>query len=240
MTAVFRSNSAAEVDRLVERVRFSISRAVRSGRESLEAFRDAGRALCAMKALLPPGRFGEIAEARCKFSKAWRARLMKLNIEWPNVVAAHRWAQGLGRMLGRREYSVDGALALAREHRRVLSGARPAASSRPRPSSAKASDSSRIIAELRQKLVAQAIYAAELERELAQLRPAPTNPQPISAELKTKVIKIAAHWLRGANDGERSNALRMLRAAARQRGWQFLAFLDECGLRSLVHFTSDA
>ena len=75
-----------------------------------------------LKELLPWGQFGPVAEARCGCSKQWRARLMQLNREWENVQAAMRWAESCGRNLGRRTYSVDGAVALVNEWRRAEAG----------------------------------------------------------------------------------------------------------------------
>lgn len=50
------------------------------------------------------------------FDREWRARLMRLAADWQGIKAAVQWAQATkGRELGRKEYSVDGALALVEE-----------------------------------------------------------------------------------------------------------------------------
>jgi hypothetical protein len=72
------SNSETVLDGLVERCNRSLKRGREAGLGSLQAYRDAGAALLELKKLLPRGRFGPVAEARCGCSKQWRTRLMQL------------------------------------------------------------------------------------------------------------------------------------------------------------------
>jgi hypothetical protein len=104
---------------IIGEVKANIERASVNGLDSLKAFRDIGRGLIEAKDLIgtkPKGAFGAWCDANFPFSKEWRARLMRLAGEWPIVNASLAWAEReMKRTLGRKEYSVDGALALAAE-----------------------------------------------------------------------------------------------------------------------------
>jgi hypothetical protein len=113
------SNSQPEIDALVAHYKESLERGRQSGLESLQAFRDAGAALCQIKDIAGRGKFGAIADQRCGRSKQWRARLMMLDRNWDDIKRALQWAEGLSRELGARAFSVDGALALLKEWRRA-------------------------------------------------------------------------------------------------------------------------
>jgi hypothetical protein len=126
-----RNNSQIELQTLVSRCNDALARGRQDGLASAQAYREAGAALRALKELLPHGQFGPIATKRCDCSKQWRARLMLLDRDWADVEAAWRWAESCGRQLGAKAYSVDGALSLMREWRRVQSGATAAV--RPSP-----------------------------------------------------------------------------------------------------------
>ena len=78
-----------------------------------------GEALNEAKSILPKGKFGPWTEAQFGFKAQWRGRLMKLADTWLTVLEALEWAKGSGRVLGRTEYGVNGALALVAEHARA-------------------------------------------------------------------------------------------------------------------------
>ncbi len=87
------SNSDMARESLVLRCNEALQRGKQGGLASLQAYRDAGAALRELKDLLPRGRFGPEAQARCGCSKQWRACLIKLDCEWDKVEAARRWAE---------------------------------------------------------------------------------------------------------------------------------------------------
>lgn len=106
-------NSQTELRTLVSRCQDALARGRDGGLQSLEAYREAGAALRALKERLPRGEFGHVADECCGRFKQWRARLRTLDREWGAVEAALRWAEGAGRQLGAKAYSVDGASASA-------------------------------------------------------------------------------------------------------------------------------
>lgn len=115
-----RGNSGRNVN--LDALRLSIlsamKRAEGAGLDTLISFRDIGANLAEAKEALAgtgKGAFGKWCDEHFPFSKEWRARLMKLAAEWEYVREAMKWATSTGRILGRKEYSVDGALALADE-----------------------------------------------------------------------------------------------------------------------------
>jgi hypothetical protein len=228
------SNSQTVLDGLVERCNQALQRGTDASLASLEAHRDAGAALLELKELLPRGRFGPIAKARCGCSKQWRARLMQLNREWDDVQAAMRWAEGCGRDLGRKAYSVDGALALVKQWRRAECGdAPPAKSSR----SAKPL-LLRENALLRDRVSALKAQVALLEEELAAFAPPVSDRQDIDEPTRAKVQKIAGYWLlRGCADGERYAAVKKLYNMARPLGWNLWDLLRKCAIESPADWT---
>ena len=230
------SNSQTALDGLVERCNQSLQHGMEGGLASLEAHRDAGAALLELKELLPWGQFGPVAEARCGCSKQWRARLMQLNREWENVQAAMRWAESCGRNLGRRAYSVDGAVALVNEWRRAEAGdARPSKSAR----SAKPRMEAilRESAILKERLSAAAAYIAGLEDELAELRSLASERQEVDAPTRDEIKKVAALWLGGGKDAERRSAVHQLWGIARRRGWNLRDLLHECAIEGPADWT---
>ena len=113
------------------------------------------------------GEFGRVAEQRCGCSKQWRARLMSLDRQWKDVEAALRWADGLGPELGGRAYSVDGALRLLRQWRRVQSGT--AGSGPNKSAKRRAAGASRERQGLKEKLNAAQAVIKVLEEEIERL-----------------------------------------------------------------------
>jgi hypothetical protein len=232
------SNSRVMLEGLVERCKESLERGRQGGLASLQAYRDAGAALGELKGVVPRGHFGPIADARCGCSKQWRARLMTLDREWPNVEAAIRWAEKSGRTLGRKAYSVDGALALVNEWRRAKAGgARLTQSSRT--GKPRAASTLQEIAILKETVGAARAYIAGLEQELAAFRSVASNTprQEIDGHTCDKIRKVAALWLRGGTDGERSSAVNQLWVIARRLGWNLRDLLRECAIESPAHFT---
>jgi len=230
------SNSATALDGLVERCKQSLQRGMEQGVASLEAYRDAGAALVELKELLPRGQFGPVAEARCDCCKQWRARLMKLHQEWDDILSARGWAESSGRDLGRKAYSVDGALDLLNRWRRAERGDVPSAKSSP---SAKPR-LQREIDLLRDGVSAMKAQVALLEEELAVFVPpvTETNRQDIDEPTRLKVQKIAGYWLlRGCADGERYSAVKKLYNIARPLGWNLRDFLRECAIESPADWT---
>ena len=186
------SNSQAEIEALLTRYKGALDRGRAGGFESLHDFRDAGAALCALKAVAPKGQFGRIADDQFDCSKQWRARLLRLHQKWPDIEAALGWAAASGRELGRRAYSVDGALALLKEWRLAQNpGAQPATCGRankPTVSSirgenaalrAELSDAKARIVELEEKLAAvQSVVPATEPQDLGELIRVP-GPAPL-------------------------------------------------------------
>ena len=111
--------NTASLDALASTIRGHLERGQTGGLDALRAFRDMGEALNEAKSILPKGKFGPWTEAQFGFVQQWRSRLMALATRWPAVLDALEWAKRSGRVLGRTEYGVNGALALAAEHARA-------------------------------------------------------------------------------------------------------------------------
>jgi hypothetical protein len=226
-----RSNSHAEIQALVGRCGEALARGRRGGLESLLAFREAGTALRALKEVLPRGQFGPIAEQRCGCSKQWRARLMLLDREWPNIETALGWARGSGRQVDGKAYSVDGALAILRQWRRsqLGTGGRTSTAKPQKQSSACE------FAKLKDRLSAAKAYIVVLEE---QLQLGSGEPQEIDESTRIKLEKIAALLNRGGSGGERVSAADKLFGTARALGWTPSTLLQECGIEGPADWTS--
>ena len=229
------SNSVTELQALVSRCNQALARGQHGGLASLLAYRDAGAALRALKVLLPRGQFGPVASQQCGCSKQWRARLMLLDKEWANIEAALQWAKGLGRELGSKAYSVDGALAITRQWRRVHFGNGGVAHQKPRRSRVEGTIPD--TATLKNGLSAAKAYIAALEELVADLQSATFEPQELDAPTRLKLQKVAALWCRPGTEGERHSAAHKLLAIARHLGWKLSALLKECDIESPVDWT---
>lgn len=163
------SNSETALNAAIGRCIDSLQRGAQGGIASLQAYRDAGAALRELKDVAPRGQFGTLAASRCGCSKQWRARLIKLDARWDDVQTAMLWAEGAGKLLARKGFSVDGALALLSAWSRGQNGdchsPEVASEARRRSVSLAAQNSL-----LRRQLDEAAIHIAALEAELAKLR----------------------------------------------------------------------
>lgn len=109
------SNTNAALDHIRSMILTDIERSKGAGRETLEAFVRIGERLREAKEMIgteTKGAFGAWCEGNFPFSKEWRARLMKLAAEWPTILRVMDALEAKGKVLGRKEFSVDGALAL--------------------------------------------------------------------------------------------------------------------------------
>jgi hypothetical protein len=201
-----------------------------AGLASLEAFRDAGAALVEIKELLPRGEFGRVANERCRCSKQWRARLMKLALEWNEVLVALRWAEADGPELLRKACSVDGALQVLKAWRGAQNGSpkRGQGSRKPRSQSFE-----REIAQLKQQLSAAGTYITVLEVELA----ASAARRDLDPSERGRIRKVANLWLRPGTNGEGMAAAHKLRLLAGQLGWPIRDLLEECGIEGPARWT---
>jgi hypothetical protein len=212
------SNSEAVLEGLVDRCNASLQCGEQGGLKSLEAYRDAGAALRELKELLPRGEFGPVAEARCQCCKQWRARLMQLDREWNNVLTALQWAESSRRQVGRKAYSVDGALALIKVWRKAERGNAP---TNPTCRTAKPSSASLLHenAVFKDRLSAATGLIKVLEEELAKSRSVEQQRQEIDASDRDAIHKTMTCWLRGGTDGESYAAAHQLRGFACRLGW---------------------
>jgi hypothetical protein len=238
------SNSQPKIETLVARCKESLERARESGLASLQAFRDAGAALRQIKGIVPRGKFGAIAQQLCGCSKQWRARLLELDRDWGDVQTSLEWAKGHGRELGRRAYSVDGALALLKEWRRSQhTAARPTArATRSHPAGTEALV--REIAELKSenaalknRLSVAKAYSVALEGQLAALQSSMPATQPLDDRTRDKVRKVAELWHRGGTDGERASAVNQLVTVADRLGRTLPILRRECSIESPADWT---
>jgi hypothetical protein len=177
------SNSDTIIEGHASRFRSAIERGRVAGAQSLEAFREAGHELRETKKICAQGTFGRVI-ARFGCTRAWAARLMKLDNLWDEIPAARAWAMAAGRTLGSKEFSVDGAIQLVREYHSGKNG-KPA---NHRPSQNKPARLKEVLAELvtvKRKLDAAKARIEYLQAELSKFSTASkTERQPLDAETK--------------------------------------------------------
>jgi hypothetical protein len=153
------SNSEHAIDGLAARYREAMGHARLGGSRSLKDFRAAGAALHEMKGILL-GRFGSEIERRLGCSRQWAARLIQLDREWEDVVAAFRWAEEAKPKIAWSSYGVDSALRLAKMYRASKGG--PQASGGRR--------SSRPRSKIREELAAALEQVAALKNDVSRAR----------------------------------------------------------------------
>jgi hypothetical protein len=234
-----RRNSQVELTALVQHCNSALARGRHSGLASLQAYREAGAALRAIKELVPHGQFGPIASQQCSCSKQWRAQLMSLDHDWADIEAAWHWAEERGRQLGGKAYSVDGALALAKEWRRARSGDAHTVKRSPGTAKTRLASVLRENAALKDKLNAAKAYIAALEAQLAAFksRAPATCPQDPDERTQDRVQKVAALWHRGGTQGERTSAVNQLFTIAGRHGCDLPTLLRDCGVESPADWT---
>lgn len=265
-------NANATLDAIKGEVLNALENAKGAGLDTLRSFRDIGRGLAEAKELIgptPKGAFGKWCEENFPFSKQWRARLMQLAAEWKAVEAAMAWAQGLGRVLGRKEYSVDGALALVAEWikadpagaealglgERVQAEEEKAAKAQERArEKADRAQAEETEAEALRRMLAEALERIKaLEEENARLRGGPKAKGKAQAEEKAKAQgpevdkatkaragKVYGLAVKGATKGERDAARARLAEMAAKVGADVAAFLAACGLDVAAYAEAEA
>jgi hypothetical protein len=232
-----------------------------AGKESLTAFAQIGQDLLEAKEAIghtPRGAFGTWCEANFPFSKEWRARLMKLAGDWKAIRAAMAWAESKGQVLGRKEYSVDGAFALLADYLAkaeisdIEADCGPEYADRAREAEAKAADKEQAKADkaeakgkekseaetLREQLAEALERIRALEDELRIAKGGKAKPEAkqapgVDAATKARARKIYALATKGATEGERGAAMHKLADIATKLGLTLEAFLEACGLEPL-------
>lgn len=247
------TNAAVALKRITDQIRNDIEAATKSGSASLEAFRAVGEKLAEAKELLPRGKFGPWAVSEFGFQKEWRRCLLTLANDWHCLEQARSWAEANGRVLGRKEFSVNGAIDLIREWRTAIDPALQAARAekRARRSRADAGSSAnaggadheteltKLRRNLNEALHHMAKQSARIEALETELRAGihPEIEPGVDDATKERARKAAVLWARGATDGECAAAESRLRDMAARCGLAFDAFLSECGIERPVHWT---
>lgn len=251
------SNVNATLEAIKAEVANNLDRATGAGLDTLLAFRDIGRGLLEAKEAIgtsPKGAFGKWCDENLTFSKEWRARLMRLASDWKGVQAAMAWAQRMGRILGRKEYSVDGALSLLAEWIKaapeeaealgfgeaVQKAEEAAAKAQERArekADAKQAEETEAEAEALRRMLAEAMQRiADLEAALAkaQGKAGDTKAEAAGAKVdkaaQARARKVYAMAMKGATVGERSAARGRIEEIAGKLDMTTLDFLGACGL----------
>lgn len=255
------SNSGAALDFIREAINGHLLKASGAGIETLNAFRLIGVSLAEAKEITSgeKGAFGKWCDTHFKFSKEWRARLMKLAASWDDFTKAKVWAEEVqGRILGRKEYSVDGALGLIAEWNKAINPPPPneggegegeGDGSGPKQRRESAAD------KLRRELAEALERIRALEDELAKARQgdgakggegAKSGPKPgakeppkgnpkdapiIDAKTRAKAKKVWGLYTNGGTNGEKAAAKASLERMAESAGLSFADFLKACGLK---------
>ena len=111
-----KSNCQTVIDAIIDEADRDLSAAGNSF-DGLKAHARGGQRLGELKTHLDHGSFDRVVQARLGIKRAWRAKLMKVGREWPDIVIAIEWANA-NNSLTRSDYSVDGALSLLATWRR--------------------------------------------------------------------------------------------------------------------------
>jgi len=262
------SNAEAFLSEAIASIRRNMREANGAGFNSLQAFANIGHDLLQAKEAIGPaprGAFGAWCEANFPFSKEWRARLMKLAEQWKAVCVAFRWAERKGYVLGRKEYSVDGALAFLNDYLtkaeipEIEAELGPEYAEKAREAEAKAADKAQAKAEkgekkkseaeiLREQLAEALERIRELEAELGRAKGGKAKAKPeaekpgatVDNATKARARKVYGLATRGATEGERSAATHKLSEMANKLGLSLADFLQACGLEPLADYQEAA
>lgn len=241
------SNNEAFLTGCKEAILANLRLASGAGKESLSAFAQIGRDLLEAKDAIGPaprGAFGAWCEANFPFSKEWRARLMKLAGDWKAIRAAMVWAESKGQVLGRKEYSVDGAFALLADYlakaeisdieadcgaeyadRAREAEAKAAEKEQAKAGKAEAKGKEKSEAETLREQLAEALERIRaLEEELRRAKGGKAKPEAkqapgVDAATKARARKIYALTTKGASEGERGAAIHKLSELAIKAGF---------------------
>ena len=262
------SNAEAFLSEAVSNIRRNMVAANGAGFNSLQAFANIGYDLLQAKEAIGPaprGAFGAWCEANFPFSKEWRARLMKLAEQWKAITVAFHWAEQKGLTLGRKEYSVDGALAFLNEYltkaeiSEIEAELGPEYAEKAREAEAKAAEREQAKAEkgekkkseaeiLREQLAEALERIRELEAELNRAKGGKAKAKPeaekpganVDSATKARARKVYGLATKGATEGERSAATHKLTEMATKLGLSLADFLQACGLEPLADFQQAA
>jgi hypothetical protein len=202
---------------------------------SLLAHKAVGEALIEAKELCPNG-YLKWAKENLDIGKQWCAHLTFLAANWADYDTARSWAEVKGQPLGRKEYGVEGAVALIKRYRKAMDpSAQDGGAAPKRPS--KVSQLKGEVESLKRKLAEK-----EAQNELlwAQVAGAGISklPEPLDDSTRRRAEKTGNLWRQGGTAGECTSAEQALRRMAAERGWLYEAFLKECGIERPVNWTS--
>lgn len=244
------SNSQAEIYHITQQFKATLHNAGQCGWKSLEAHRDAGHLLAKLKDQVPRGQFGRIVKELCGCEKPWSARLRYLDKRWNEVLSAFAWAQSDGQILGRRAYSVDGAVALVHRWEKRNANAPDAANAgaqsqgsrkrNKRDEAAPPAEVNNLRSQLDQaetELAAAHEQILALKQELHSRRrpirseswPLASGPIALDAKTQEQVRRTAAQWnprIPGSTDTIET----WIKAKAEQFGWPPADLLRACGV----------
>lgn len=127
-----------ELENIRKGISSQLQRAKKSSEASLEVWKTVGESLKIAKGLVPHKQFAAWVKRHFGHSRQWSSRLTKLADSWEDLGKARLWAQDKGEMLGTKEHSVDGALALIGRMERAQ--ASPEEADKPREKRKTASD----------------------------------------------------------------------------------------------------
>lgn len=240
------SNSDASLEYLVASIKRSLASAQGAGMDTLYAFKDIGTGLLEAKEITSgtKGAFGAWCDANFNFSKEWRARLMKLAAAWADFIAAKEWAEAQGRLLGRKEFSVDGALAFINEWEKATNPEPEAEGGEGEGEGGEGGEKAKkeTAAEKLRRELAEALERIRvLEDELRAARgegpkakakekaSAGTGSNPIDPATRSRAKKVYALYQRGGTDGEKAAAKSRLEEMAAKFSMDFDAFVKACG-----------
>ncbi|GEO16064.1 hypothetical protein [Microvirga aerophila] len=200
---------------------------------SLRNYKAVGEALIEAKTLRPNG-YLKWAKAHLDIGKQWCANLVFLALNWLDYEQARSWAEAEGQPLGRKEFGVDGAVALIKKYRKSMDPAAHDSGDAPKRET-KVSKLEAEVESLKQQLAGVMAQNALLMARIAGA--VPKNPEPLDERTKDRARKESMLWRAGTTQGESAAAEERLRTMAQNRHWEFEAFLRECRIERPVNWT---
>jgi hypothetical protein len=191
------------------------------------------------------GWFGQWTKDQFGYSKQWRTRLMSLDTQWKSFGLAVIWAESQGVTVGRREFSVDGALELVERWRRDTDPEYAASRKRKakkssrldpvEPDAAAPEDSEAAeVQRLRALLEAERLRSKQMSVRITQLQADLRRAMPPCVKPQTirRAEKAAELWRRGGTDHESLAAKERLRDMADRLDIGFPSFLRACSIET--------
>ena len=216
-------SNAASLANLEQIIQQKMIVAATASKTALEAARDIGEALIAGKSMVPRGQYGRWTQAKFNKSKTWTAKHCRVAKEWSDLLKSQNWATDQGRVLGPKEYGVEGAVNLIDEYLDATQPGRTDERKAKRPVKAdKAFDPKAEIKRLKEEVKAK-------DQEISLLKHQRSGT--VTQKDRNLALKIyTLNQNHAALAGEKASSYDRLVNIADRYGYSYKALLNACGL----------